>query len=156
MGGKVKPIPDGYHTVTPYLCIKDAAKAIDFYKKAFGASEVMRMEQPDGRIGHAEVRIGDSHVMLADEFPEMSFRSPKTIGGSPVNLLLYVEDVDGVVKRAVSAGAKLTRPVENKFYGDRAGSIEDPFGHTWHVSTHVEDVPPEELKKRAEAQFAKA
>jgi PhnB protein len=152
---KVRPIPEGYHTVTPYLCIKGAADALEFYKKAFGATEVMRMPQPDGRIGHADITIGDSHVMLADEFPEMGFKSPRTLGGSPVSLALYVEDVDAFVDRAVKAGAKLTRPIENQFYGDRAGAVEDPFGHTWHVATHVEDVPPEEMKKRAEAAFAK-
>jgi len=156
MADRVRPIPEGYHTVTPYLSVKGAASALDFYKKAFGAVEVMRMEQPDGGIGHADITIGDSHVMLADESPEIGFRSPKTLGGSPVTLALYVEKVDAFVERAVAAGAKLTRPIENQFYGDRSGAVEDPFGHTWHVSTHVEDVPPEEMKRRAQEKFAGA
>lgn len=151
----VKPIPDGYHSVTPYLIVNDAAKAIEFYKAAFGATELFRMAQPDGRVGHAEIRIGDSHVMLADEFPEMGARSPRTIGGSPVSLLVYVPDVDTVVARAVSAGAQLTRPVADQFYGDRSGVVTDPFGHSWFVSTHVEDVPPDELERRAAAARAK-
>ena len=144
---KVRPVPEGYHTVTPYLCIKGAAEALEFYKKAFGATELMRMPQADGRIGHAEIRIGDSHVMLADESPEMGFRSPKTLGGSPVTLALYVENVDAFIERAVKAGAKPTRPIENQFYGDRAGSVKDPFGHSWHISTHIEDLSPEEMKR---------
>src|SRR5262245_4622863 len=131
MAGKVKPIPDGYYTATPYLIIGGAAAAIEFYKKAFGATEVMRFPGPNGTVGHAEIRIGNSPIMMADEFPDMGARSPKSIGGSPVSILLYVEDVDAVVKQAVAAGAKLTRPVEDKFYGDRAGSLEDPFGHAW-------------------------
>ena|SRR5438105_3712149 len=153
---KVRPVPEGYHTVTPYLCIKGAAEALEFYKKAFGATELMRMPQADGRIGHAEIRIGDSHVMLADESPEMGFRSPKTLGGSPVTLALYVENVDAFIERAVKAGAKPTRPIENQFYGDRAGSVKDPFGHSWHISTHIEDVPPEEMKKRMKEKFGGA
>jgi PhnB protein len=150
---KVRPVPEGYHTVTPYLCVNGAAQALDFYKKAFGAVEVMRMPQPDGRIGHADIRIGDSHVMLADEFQEMGHKSPKTLGGTPVQLALYVEDVDGFVDRAVKAGAKLIRPVEDQFYGDRAGAVEDPFGHSWHISTHVEDVSPDEMDRRAKEKF---
>jgi PhnB protein len=153
---KVRPVPEGYHTVIPYLCIKGAADALEFYKKAFGATEVMRMPQPDGRIGHADIRIGDSHVMLADEFPEMGFKSPRTFGGSPAQLALYVEDVDTFVDRAVKAGAKLTRPIENQFYGDRAGAVEDPYGHTWHIATHVEDVPPDEMQRRAKEKFGGA
>jgi PhnB protein len=148
---KAKPIPKGYHTATPYLIVKDAAKAIEFYKKAFGAAETTRMTQPDGRIGHAEIKIGDSPIMLADEFPEMGARSPQSLGGSPVSILLYVKDVDALTSRAITAGAKVVRPVKDQFYGDRSGSLEDPFGHQWHIATHVEDVPPEEMKKRAAA-----
>jgi PhnB protein len=148
----VKPIPDGYHTIIPYLSIKGAAAAIDFYKNAFGATESMRLAQPDGRIGHAELQIGDSRVMLADEFPDMDFRSPLAMGGSPVHLHMYVPDVDAVVVRALAAGATLERPVENQFYGDRTGTIADPYGHVWHVATHMEDVPPDELRRRAAAQ----
>ena len=145
----VKPIPDGYHSITPYLSIKGAADAIDFYKRAFGATEVMRFPHPDGRVGHAEVKIGDSRVMLADEFPEMDFRSPHAFGGSPVHIHLYVEDVDAVVKQALAAGAKVHKPVQDQFYGDRSGSLADPYGHVWHVSTHKEDLSMEEMKKRA-------
>jgi PhnB protein len=152
MSDKVKPIPDGYHSVTPYLIVKGGAAAIEFYKKAFGATEVMRLPGPDGKVGHAEIRIGDSVVMLADEHLEMGAKSPQTIGGSPVSILLYVEDVDAVVRKAVAAGAKIQRPVEDKFYGDRMGTLDDPFGHIWHVATHTENVTPEEMKKRA-AQF---
>ena len=152
MASKAKAIPDGYHAVTPYLSIKGASEAIEFYKKAFGATEVMRMAQPDGRVGHAELQIGDSKVMLADEFPDMNFRGPQALGGSPVHLHLYVEDVDRVVKSAVDAGAKEVRPVQDQFYGDRLGTVADPFGHVWHVSTHKEDLPMEELKRRAAAQ----
>jgi PhnB protein len=148
---KPKPIPEGYHTATPYLILKDAAKAIEFYKKAFGAKEMMRMSQPDRRIGHAEIKIGDSPIMLADEFPEMGARSPQSLGGSPVSILLYVEDVDAFAEQAVTAGAKVVRPVKDQFYGDRSGSLEDPFGHQWHIATHVEDVAPEEMHKRAAA-----
>jgi PhnB protein len=148
---KAKPIPKGYHTATPYLIIKGAAKAIEFYKKAFGAAEMMRMTQPDGRVGHAEIKIGDSPIMLADEFPEMGARSPQSLGGSPVSILLYVQDVDALTSSAIAAGAKVIRPVKDQFYGDRSGSLEDPFGHQWHIATHVEDVAPEEMKKRAAA-----
>lgn len=149
MAGKVKPIPDGYNAVTPYLIVDGAAAAIEFYKKIFGAKEVMRMPAPGGRIGHAEVKIGDSHVMLADENPDMNARSPKSVGGSPISLLLYVDDVDKTVERAIAAGAKLKRPVADQFYGDRTGGIEDPFGHQWYVATHIEDVSPEEMQKRS-------
>ena len=152
----VKPVPDGYHSVTPYLYIKGAARAIDFYKQAFGAVEVMRLASPDGKVGHAEIKIGDSHVMLADEFPEMGARSPQTIGGTPIGLMVYLADVDKVVDRAVKAGATLERPVEDKFYGDRMGGIVDPFGHRWYISTHIEDVPPAEMEKRAAAAMAAA
>lgn len=146
---RVSPIPKGYHAVTPYLSVRGAAKAIEFYRKAFGAKEVMRMPGPRGGIGHAEVQIGDSRVMLADEYPDLEFLGPKARGGSPVHLMLYVKDVDKVVARAVAAGAKLKRPVEDKFYGDRMGSLEDPFGHVWHVGTHVEDLTKAQMKKRA-------
>ncbi|HVE65374.1 MAG TPA: VOC family protein [Thermoanaerobaculia bacterium] len=148
---KVKPIPEGYHTVTPYLCCRDAAAAIEFYKKAFGATEVMRMPDPSGKVGHAELQIGDSRVMLADEFPEIGFLSPATVGGSPVMIHLYVEDVDTTANRAVAAGATVTRPVADQFYGDRGGQFQDPFGHKWYVSTHKEDLTPEEIGKRAAA-----
>ena len=149
MADKVKPIPDGYHTVTPYLIVGDAARAIEFYEQAFGAVEVMRMDGRAGKIGHAEIRIGDSPIMLADESPEMGARSARTIGGSPISLMVYVEDVDARVAQAVAAGAKLTRPVANQFYGDRTGGVEDPFGYHWYLATHVEDVPPDELARRA-------
>ena len=155
MTSKVKPIPEGYHSVTPYLIIKNAADAIEFYKKAFGATELFRIDQPDGKIGHAEIKIGDSPIMLSDEFPEMGHRGPQSLGGSPVSIMLYVEDVDAVVNRATTAGAKLDRPVEDKFYGDRAGSLTDPFGHIWHIGTHKEDVSPEEMEKRAAAAAGK-
>jgi PhnB protein len=151
MASKAKSIPDGYHTATPYLIVKNAAPAIEFYKKAFGATELLRMTQPDGRIGHAEIRIGDSPIMLADEFPEMGAKSPESFGGSPVSIMLYVEDVDTVFKQAVEAGAKVTRPVKDQFYGDRSGGVTDPFGHQWHIATHKEDVSPEEMHKRAAA-----
>ena len=148
---KVKPIPEGYHSVTPYLCCKDAGAAIEFYKRAFGATELMRMSAPGEKIGHADIQIGDSHVMLADEFPEMGFLSPQSVGGSPVMMHLYVEDADATAERAVAAGAKVTRPVEDQFYGDRGGQFEDPFGHKWYVSTRKEDLSPEEVKKRMAA-----
>jgi PhnB protein len=156
MAGKVKPIPEGYRNVTPYLIVDEAAKAIDFYRKVFKAKERMRMPAPGGRIGHAELEIGDSVVMLADENPEMNARSPRSVGGSPISLLLYVEDVDATVDRAVAAGAKLKRPVADQFYGDRTGGIEDPFGHQWYLATHVEDVSPEEMRKRSEELVASA
>jgi PhnB protein len=143
---------DSDHTITPYLSIKGAADAIEFYKRAFGAKEVMRLSQPDGRVGHAELQLGDSRIMLADEFPDMDFRSPQSIGGTPVTIHMYVEDVDAVVKQAVAAGAKLVRPVKDQFYGDRSGSLTDPYGHVWHVSTHKEDLSDEEIRKRAAAQ----
>lgn len=151
----VKPVPDGYRTVTPYLIITPAAQAIEFYKQAFGAIELERMDTPGGQVAHAEIQIGDSRLMLADEFPDWDARSPRTIGGSPVFLILYVQDVDAVVSQAVAAGATLSKPVENQFYGDRSGCVTDPFGHKWTVSTHVEDVTPEEVRKRAAAMYAK-
>lgn len=145
-----KPIPDGYHSVTPYLIVKGASRAIDFYKQAFGATELLRMDGPDGSIGHAEIKIGDSPVMLADEHPEMGFRSPQTLGGPGLSLMIYVENVDEVFPRAIAAGAKELRPVQNQFYGDRSGTLEDPFGHIWTVSTHVEDIPEDEMLRRSE------
>lgn len=155
MSDKVKPVPEGYHSVTPYLCVADAARAIEFYKEAFGATEIMRMATPDGKkIGHAEIKIGDSFVMLADEMPSMNFHSPQALGGPTAHFMVYVEDVDTLVERAVAAGAKLTRPVKDQFYGDRAGGVEDPFGHHWFIATHVEDLTPEEIKRRMDAEMA--
>ena len=151
----VKPIPEGYQAVTPYLVIKGASAAIDYYKKVFGATERMRMDAPGGMIGHAELLIGGSTIMLADEFPQMGFRGPKAIGGSPVSLMLYVPNVDEVFKRAVDAGAKPLRPVADPFYGDRLGTLEDPFGHVWSIGTHVEDVSPEEMRRRSEEMMKK-
>jgi PhnB protein len=148
------PIPEGYPRVTPYLIVDGGAKAIDFYCSVLGASERMRMPAPDGRIGHAELQLGDSIIMLADENPEMDIRGPAAFGGTPVSLHVYVEDSDAVFDQAVKAGSKALRPVEDRFYGDRSGQFEDPFGHRWDVSTHVEDVPPEEMSKRAEAAMA--
>jgi PhnB protein len=152
MASTVKPIPDGYHAVTPYLIVRGAARAIAFYVKVFGARERMRMAQPDGRVGHAELELGDSIVMLADEFPEMGITAPQSAGRSPVTIHLYLPDVDAVVARAIAEGAQLTRPVKDQFYGDRSGMITDPFGHLWNVATHVEDVPEDELARRAAAQ----
>jgi PhnB protein len=149
----VKPVPEGYHTATPYLVIKDAARAIEFYKKVFGATELMRMPDPSGKIGHAEIKIGDSPIMLADEFPDMGYRGPQALGGSPVSILLYVADVDAVFNKAVAAGAKVVKPLQDQFYGDRSGFIEDPFGHLWSIATHVEDVPPEEMERRVAALY---
>ncbi|MEX0675620.1 MAG: VOC family protein [Pirellulales bacterium] len=152
---KVKPVPDGYHTVTPYLIIKGAAAALDFYKKAFSATEKMRMADPKtNQIGHAEITIGDSTIMLADEHPDMGYRSPKSLGGTPVSIMLYVEDVDAVAKQALAAGAKEMRPVQDQFYGDRSGTFEDPFGHVWTISTHKEDLTLEEMDNRKAAAFA--
>ncbi|HXR25986.1 MAG TPA: VOC family protein [Candidatus Binataceae bacterium] len=149
--GKVKPIPDGYSNVTPYLIVSDGAGAIEFYKRIFGASEVMRMPRPDGRVAHAEVRIGNSLIMLADEHPEVGARSPQSVGGSPVSFLLYVEQVDAVTQKAEAAGAKILRPPKDQFYGDRTATLADPFGHQWTVATHVEDVSPEDIQKRLSA-----
>ena len=150
----VKPIPEGYRTVTPYLAVDDAAEAIAYYKKAFGAKERGRMETPDGRIGHAELEIGDSLVMLSDPIPEATTRTPKELGGTSASVFLYVEDVDAVVKRAVDAGATVTMEVADQFWGDRFGSVQDPFGHSWSIATHVEDVPPEEMPERAKKAMA--
>ena len=143
----VKPIPEGYHSVTPYIVVDDAAAALDFYKRAFGAEEVLRMPMGD-RIGHAEIRIGDSFVMLADEFPEYGKLGPKARGGPTASLMIYLEDVDAAFARALEAGATQERPVENQFYGDRSGSLVDPFGHSWMLSTHIEDVPEDEMQRR--------
>ena len=147
---KVSYIPQGYNTVTPYLVVKGAAQAIDYYKKVFGATETVRMDTPDGKVGHAELKIGNSHIMLADENPGMGqgYSSAATIGASPVSLYVYLPDVDRVVERAVAEGAKLLKPVQDQFYGDRSGFIQDPFGHLWGVATHVEDVAPQEMKER--------
>jgi PhnB protein len=147
----VKPIPEGYPRVTPYLCVDGASAALDFYCAVFGATERMRMPAPDGKVAHAELQFGDSVVALSDEYPELGARSPKAFGGSPVTMSVYVEDVDAVFERALKAGAKALRPVEDQFYGDRSGQFEDPFGHRWSVGTHVEDVSPEEMAKRAQA-----
>ena len=155
MSNKVKSVPEGYHSVIPYLIIQDATQALEFYKKAFEAIEVMRMPTPDGKIGHAEIKIGDSHIMLADEFPERGFRGPKALGGTPVGIMVYVENVDETVSKAVAAKAKILQPVKNQFYGDRSGQIEDPFGHSWYIATHIEDVPPKEMEKRA-AEWSKS
>jgi PhnB protein len=149
-----KPIPEGYHSVTPYLTLDDAGQAIDYYKQAFGAKERMRMEAPGGKIGHAELEIGDSLVMLADSFPHSSTKAPNELGGTTAGVFLYVEDVDAVVKRAVEAGATITMEVADQFWGDRFGSIRDPFGHSWSLATHVEDVPPEEMAERAKKAMA--
>ncbi|PYN40159.1 MAG: glyoxalase [Candidatus Rokuibacteriota bacterium] len=153
MPSRVKPIPEGHRTVTPYLAIKNAAKALEFYKRAFGATESYKLMMSDGRVGHAEIRLDDSLVMLSDEFPEYGGKAPDTLGGSPVSLHLYVEDVDAFVKKALAAGAKERKPVTDQFYGDRSGQLEDPFGHLWWVATHKEDVAPEEMQKRVGAMF---
>jgi PhnB protein len=151
---KVKPIPDGYPRVTPYLCVNGAAAAIDFYSRVLGATERMRMPGPDGKIGHAELQLGDSVIMLADEFADMGFSSPKTIGGTPMTIHVYVEDVDAVFDQAIKAGATSVEPVKDQFYGDRSGQFEDPFGHRWNVSSHVEDVSPEEMARRGAEMMA--
>jgi PhnB protein len=154
MAAKVKPVPDGYHTATPYLSINGAAKALEFYRKAFGAEELLRMPMPDGKVGHAEIQIGSSRIMLADEFPNMPeavAKSPKSLGGTSFGICLYVPEVDAAFQRAVDAGATVKRPVQEQFYGDRSGVIEDPFGHIWTIASHVEDVSPEEMQKRMAA-----
>jgi PhnB protein len=155
MTTKVKPIPDGYGVVTPYLIIKGAAGAIDYYKKAFGAIETVRMSQPDGRLGHAEVKIGDAVVMLADEFPEMNVVGPATLGNTSVGLLLYVDDADATFTKAIALGAQVEKPMADQFYGDRTGTIKDPFGHKWTIATHKEDVTPEEMQRRMAAMSKK-
>jgi PhnB protein len=153
MAANVRPIPEGYHSITPYLIVKDCAKAIEFYRKSFGAEARFRMDTPDGRIGHAELKIGDSVLMLADEFPEMKSLSPQSIGGSPVSIFLYVDDVDTVFNRAVSSGSRILSPVKDQFWGDRHGRVEDPYGHVWEISTHKKDLSADELKKAADAEF---
>lgn len=150
---QVKPIPDGYHTATAYLIVKDAASALEFYKKVFGATELMRLPGPGGKVMHAEMQFGDSRIMLADEFPEMGARSPHAFGGSPVSMHLYVEDVDARFKKAIAAGATEKRPVKDQFYGDRSGTLVDPFGHVWTIATHTEDVSEEEMSKRFKASM---
>jgi PhnB protein len=152
----IKPIPDGYHSVTPYLSIKGAAEAIEFYKRAFSATELFRLVTPSGEIGHAEIKIGDSPIMLADACEEGPFRNPQSLGGSSVGLHVYVEDVDALFDRAVDAGAKAVRPVQDQFYGDRTGTLEDPFGHIWFLATHKEELTPEEINRRAEVLFKHA
>jgi PhnB protein len=147
----VNPIPDGYHSVTPYLIIKGAAEAIDFYKKVLGATELFRLPMPGGVIGHAELKIGDSVIMLADEFPDMGAISPQTLGGTPISLMIYVPNVDEVFAGAIAAGGKEIKAVQNQFYGDRSGVFEDPFGHKWSIATHVEDVSHEEVQRRMSA-----
>jgi PhnB protein len=150
----VKPIPDGYYTATPYLIVKGAARALDFYKQAFGAQELMRFPMPDGKVGHAEIKIGNSPIMLADEFPEMGHKSPESLGGSPVSIMLYVPDVDKTFAQALKAGGKELQPLKDQFYGDRSGTLTDPFGHVWTVATHKEDVSPEEMDRRHKAMMA--
>jgi PhnB protein len=150
----VKPIPERYHTLSPYLAVEDADQAIDYYTKAFGAKERVRMEAPGGAAGHAELEIGDSVVMLSDPFPQSSTKPPKELGGSSVSVFMYVEDVDAVVKQAVDAGATVLMEVEDQFWGDRFGTVQDPFGHSWSIATHVEDVAPEEIAERAKAAMA--
>ena len=151
----VSPIPAGYHSVTPYLIVREAAKAIEFYKAAFGAVELFRLEMEGGKMGHAEIKIGDSCVMLADEFPDMGALGPESIGGTPVSLLIYMPEVDKVFARALAAGATLKKPVQDQFYGDRSGMLTDPFGHSWSIATHIEDVSPEEMTRRM-AEFSKS
>jgi PhnB protein len=150
----VKPIPEGYSTVTPYLAVDNAAEAIEYYEKALGAKERGRMEAPGGQIGHAELEIGDSLVMLSDALPQFSTRPPSELGGTSVSIFLYVEDVDAVVKQAVDAGATVTMEVADQFWGDRFGVVQDPYGHLWSIATHVEDVPPEEMAERAKSAMA--
>ena len=150
----VRKIPEDHNAVSPYLIVDGAARALAFYEQAFGATEIFRHTAPNGRIGHAEVRIGDTVIMLADEFPDLGAWAPRKFGGSPVRLHLYVENVDAVAARAIAAGATVKSPVADQFYGDRMGTLEDPFGHTWYVTTHIEDVPPDELERRAKAAMA--
>lgn len=150
----IDPIPVGYHSVTPYLVVDGAAQAIEFYRRAFGAVELLRLEAPGGKLGHAEVRIGDSPVMLADEAPDQGAVGPKTLGGCGVSIMLYVEDADAVFARAVEAGAEVVRPLQDQFYGDRSGTLRDPFGHVWTVGSHVEDVSTEEVRRRMDALYA--
>lgn len=155
MASTVKPIPEGFHTVTPYLVLHDAARAIEFYKRAFNATERLRMDGPAGKIGHAELQIGDSIIMLGDEMPGTGNRSPQSLGGSSTGIFLYVKDVDAAFQKAVSAGAKIEQPLQDMFWGDRYGKLTDPFGHSWSLATHKEDVAPAELKKRMQEAMAK-
>lgn len=150
MADGVNPIPVGYESAIPYLSCNDAAQAIEFYKRAFGATELMRMPDPSGRIGHAELKIGKAIIMLSDEWPEGGHRSPRSLGGSPVGIMLYFEDVDKIAQQAVAAGGKMIRELKDEFYGDRTGTLEDPFGHRWFIATHKEDVSPEEMQRRAQ------
>jgi PhnB protein len=154
MASRIKEIPKGFHTVTPYLTVTDSAQAIDFYKRAFGAEELLRVDLPDGKVAHAEIKIGNSIIMLCDEMPGWS-PSPQSLGGTAVNIFLYVKDVDQVFNQAVAAGARINMPVSDMFWGDRYGQVTDPFGHSWSLATHKEDVLPEELRKRAQAAMAK-
>ena len=156
MPSQPKPIPGDRSPLTPYITVKNAAGAIEFYKKVFGATELMRMAEPNGKVGHAELQIGSAVLMLSDEYPELGVRSPETIGGTPVTLSLYVEDVDAVAAKVTAAGAKVLRPVEDQFYGDRAGKFEDPFGHHWWLATHKEDVSMEEMKRRAAEKYGQS
>ena len=149
MAGNVKPVPEGYHSVTPYLIVNGAVNALEFYKKVFGATEKFRMPMADGRLGHAEIVIGDSVIMLADEHPERGYLGPHARGGTPVSIMLYVEDVDAVAPRFVASGGKVLQPVKDQFYGDRSGTFEDPFGHQWTIGTHKEDLTMEEMEQRA-------
>jgi PhnB protein len=149
MARKMKSVPRGYRTATPYLTIKGAASAIDFYKRAFRAKVLMCLSEPSGKVGHAEIKIGDSRIMLADEYPEFGSRGPQSFGGSPVSILLYVDDCDAIFKEALSKGAKIVKPMSDQLYGDRAGTLEDPFGHVWTIATHKEDLSSEELLRRA-------
>ena len=149
-----KPIPEGYHSVSPYLAVDDATRAIEYYERAFGARKVVHMDAPGGKIGHAELMIGDSRIMLSDPFPQASTHPPRELGGTSAGVFMYVEDVDAVVKQAVDAGATVTMEVADQFWGDRFGTITDPFGHVWSIATHVEDVPPEEMAERAKAAMA--
>ncbi|MGZ4048722.1 MAG: VOC family protein [Bacteroidia bacterium] len=157
MTTKVKPIPEGYHSLTPYLSIKNAEKAIEFYKKVFNAKEIGRLKTPDGKIGHCELQIGDSRIMMAEEISGMGGKSPQTLGGSPIGLCLYVENADEVYKRALAAGAKVDKNMEMKdqFYGDRSGTVTDPFGYSWTIGTHVEDVPYDKMQTRYEDAISK-
>ncbi|HUI26779.1 MAG TPA: VOC family protein [Candidatus Kryptonia bacterium] len=151
MTSKPKPIPDGFHGATPYLCCRDAGKAIEFYKRAFGATEVIRLAEPGGRIGHAEIKIGDAVIMISDEYPDVGATSPQALGGSAVTIHLYVPDVDAQVRRAVAVGATVQRPPEDQFYGDRSGTLTDPYGHRWMLATRIEDVSAEEMQQRYDA-----
>ncbi len=154
MKKQVTAVPEGHHTASPYLVIRDASRAIDFYKRAFGAQELFRMPQPDGKIAHAEIKIGDSVIMIGEESPQMNAQSPQALKGTPVSIFLYLEDVDSVFKKAIAAGGKQDAPVQDMFWGDRYGKLTDPFGHQWQLATHIEDVAPEEMAKRAASAFA--